>query len=151
MALNWNLENIEGHERLCWRETGVTKPDGDPEREMNPVTNALIWAMMTTFTGGSIAADNVDEVYARIHITQLVDGPWLRNSDGSDRLITWSDVHDHIGLWTNAYEKNKRSFKESIMKNLFLRGTRAAERGRGDHENQDGLRQLEAAVEGKAA
>lgn len=145
MALHFELDKIEDFKNLCFVEDGVDDK-GEPRYQYAPVTQALIQLQMATCTGGSITAANVDEVAARIAIIERIDGAWVRDGNGAPRPITWADVHAHIGLWTNAYTKSKREFKERIMRGLFRQANNVVATQRKKYS--DGLSQLAEVVAG---
>jgi hypothetical protein len=106
MSLDWNIEKVQGKDNLCW----VLKDDGDPTEDkdyrINPLTETLIFATMSVGIG-KITEGNWAEFYARLKVLETIDGPFLRNGDGSEWLIEPADVENHIGLSTNATARDK--------------------------------------------
>lgn len=118
MSLNWDLTGIKNHEEVCF------VGEGD-ERRLHGVTHTLI--MCTLGVGiGEITNKNWREFYRRIHVQELVWGPFtqmrIRSEDGEEqtwsRFITAKDIFKHIGLKTNAHFKQTdgRKFLKSLLK-----------------------------------
>jgi len=103
MSLDFRLNEIVGYRTLCWRD----------DKTMNPVTENLIWATMNVGIG-HIRADNVNEFFMRLQITEFVYGKSVYNPDTNKSLLTLEAVTAHVGLSTNATRLNKRAFKEKI-------------------------------------
>ena len=103
MSLDFRLNEIVGYRTLCWRD----------DKTMNPVTENLIWATMNVGIG-HIRADNVDEFFTRLQITEFVYGKSVYNPDTNKSLLTYDAVTAHVGLSTNATRLNKRAFKEKM-------------------------------------
>ena len=103
MSLDFRLDEIVGYRTLCWRD----------DKTMNPVTENLIWATMNVGIG-HIRADNVDEFFTRLQITEFVYGKSVYNPDTNKSLLTYDAVTAHVGLSTNAPRLNKRAFKEKM-------------------------------------
>jgi len=103
MSLDFRLNEIVDYRTLCWRD----------DKTMNPVTENLIWATMNTGIG-HIRADNVNEFFTRLQITEFVYGKSVYNPDTNKSLLTLEAVTAHVGLSTNATRLNKRAFKEKM-------------------------------------
>jgi hypothetical protein len=103
MSLDFRLDNIVNYRTLCWRD----------DKTMNPVTENLIWATMNVGIG-HIRADNVNEFFTRLQITEFVYGKSVYNPDTNKSLLTLEAVTAHVGLSTNATRLNKRAFKEKM-------------------------------------
>ena len=104
MSLDFRLDEIVGYRTLCWRD----------DKTMNPVTENLIWATMNVGIG-HIRADNVNEFFTRLQITEFVYGKSVYNPDTNESLLTLEAVTAHVGLSTNATRLNKRAFKEKMF------------------------------------
>ena len=104
MSLDFRLDEIVGYRTLCWRD----------DKTMNPVTENLIWATMNTGIG-HIRADNVNEFFKRLQITEFVYGKSVYNPNTNESLLTLEAITAHIGLSTNATRLNKRAFKEKMF------------------------------------
>ena len=104
MSLDFRLDEIVGYRTLCWRD----------DKTMNPVTENLIWATMNTGIG-HIRADNVNEFFTRLQITEFVYGKSVYNPNTNESLLTLEAITAHIGLSTNATELSKRAFKEKMF------------------------------------
>lgn len=132
MSLDFDLTEIPDYENVCYY------PDG----QMNVVTNAIIFAMMGTHTGGEITAKNAEEVFVRISILERIHGPYLTMKGGEPRPITLADVRAHVGLKTNAYSTGKRRFKDDIAASLFrVARTRARMQAKDAESGVDALKQ----------
>ena len=103
MSLDFRLNEIVNYRTLCWRD----------DKTMNPVTENLIWATMNVGIG-HIRADNVNEFFTRLQITEFVYGKSVYNPDTNKSLLTLEAVTAHVGLSTNATRLNKRAFKEKM-------------------------------------
>jgi len=103
MSLDFRLNEIVDYRTLCWRD----------DKTMNPVTENLIWATMNVGIG-HIRADNVNEFFTRLQITEFVYGKSVYNPDTNKSLLTLEAVTAHVGLSTNATRLNKRAFKEKM-------------------------------------
>lgn len=104
MSLDFRLDEIVGYRTLCWRD----------DKTMNPVTENLIWATMNVGIG-HIRADNVNEFFMRLQITEFVYGKSVYNPNTNESLLTLEAITAHIGLSTNATRLNKRAFKEKMF------------------------------------
>jgi hypothetical protein len=100
MPLDWDLRGIVDHETTCF----IGEPDAQGRRELNPVTNAIIWMCMATDIG-EITAANAEEFYIRAYAWERMNGPMLRNGDGTERYLTAFDVREHVGIHTNVFPK----------------------------------------------
>jgi hypothetical protein len=103
MALNWNVENIEDYEQVCW-----IGEKGEEGRRMNPVTHALIFNSIAIGIG-RITKDNAAEVFARTSIIERINGTLLQR-DGKDVPIEFDDIRRHIGLSTNVSFENRKQW-----------------------------------------
>ena len=104
MSLDFRLDEIVGYRTLCWRD----------DKTINPITENLIWATMNTGIG-HIRADNVNEFFTRLQITEFVYGKSVYNPNTNESLLTLEAITAHIGLSTNATRLNKRAFKEKMF------------------------------------
>ena len=120
MSLNWDLTNIKNAKELCWVES-----DEEGKVELNPITDALIWATM--FVGiGRITEKTVDEFTMRLMEWEKLMGGILLNPEGKSCMPNYMDVLFHVGLSTNVTEmkpakwKNKlaRVLRESVQRDL---------------------------------
>jgi hypothetical protein len=99
MALTWNLGEIIGSEKVCWKPAGAGR-----QRELNPVTTALIH--MTVNIGmPTLAKANAEIVFQRYSIYKALYG-------GKDTVITLQDMKQHAGLRTNAESHSEAKFKQ---------------------------------------
>lgn len=118
MALTYDLREIQNFKNLCWTPTQVRG-----EYRLTPVTNAIIWGMVTVGIP-EITAKNAEEVYLRFAMWGISGGGGPTHPDCLPRLLTPGDIAAHIGLVTNAQTKSKRVFKEDISRFLRERAER---------------------------
>ena len=116
MSLDWGVGDIKDWREYCWEgEEG--------ERQLNPVTNALIWETMVIGMN-RITDKNWEEFAERVHISQQVYGALLRceagliDDEGDELFVLPCDVKRHIGLHTNASPLTKAKFKTNMFKHL---------------------------------
>jgi len=108
MSLDFNVRGIAD-------EDVITRSPFD-EDKWHPVTTAIVFhSMGCGFNNISVA--NLDEVWRRIKVWELVCGPSLSNSRG-DMPLTREDVELHIGLVTNASTMTKRQFDAKVIRYL---------------------------------
>jgi hypothetical protein len=106
MSLNWNVKNVENNETVCF------VGEGD-EREINPITHALIFMTMSVGLG-EITDKNADEFYARCHIMEQTHGAYTRI--GSEEVyITPQDIQRHIGLYCNVANETRAQWARRIF------------------------------------
>lgn len=113
MSLNWNCKAMTERGLNIW----TTKPDvPEDEQELNPVTNALIWATMVVGCDGR----NIERFTQRIRQYELACGNLMHaprpeyrdraiaanviraDSLTEDGLITGAELRRHEGFTTNA-------------------------------------------------
>lgn len=118
MGLEWKTTGIEDHENVCW------VPSETPGRGyLRPVTESLIWLTYSVEVSdnGRITPELLPEFYARVHAWERGRGVSVRvpNDDGGldDRPITWADVVNHCGLYTNVFPAiGRRAFVTKLIK-----------------------------------
>jgi len=102
MSLNWDLTNVKDYEKLCYIELDeINEETGKPYCQLQPLTNALIWAGIPVGLNG-ITEDNYVEWWHRLAALQSWHGAYLMDADGNDKVITLADVKAHIGLDVNV-------------------------------------------------
>lgn len=106
MSLNWNVEQIENYESVCW------VGEGD-DRHMNPVTHALIFATLSVGLG-SITDSNAAEFYARLNIVEKLQGPFVVMG-GEGVSITPQEVKAHIGLTCNVGNETRAQWARRLF------------------------------------
>jgi hypothetical protein len=142
MSLDWDISDISNYEKVCW--LSVTDPAeieelrnsrrmfSVPWREtddgvfqvLNPVTNALIWLMMSLGLKGEITAQNAEEAVLQVMIEQRLHGALLQvrgeNGEALERYITPDEVRAHVGLKTNCFGpgNSSRAYKEKVWQGL---------------------------------
>jgi len=130
MALNWRIDTIEDFHNICWIPIKVKELDdqkymhsttyhNEEKKEagvLNPVTNQLIWATMIVGMF-KITKKNWEEFYWRVHLYEDTIGHFLtkyENDKPVPYFITAKDIHNHIGLSTNADTITKTKFIRKI-------------------------------------
>lgn len=115
MSLNYDLGNIANYEEVCF--TG--KPD---QREMSPVTHALIFATMSVDIG-RITEKNYLEFYSRAKFVAALFGSTLYETDEQgkcrERNFTIEEIRAHIGLRTNVIDKTRATFVRRHVDSYF--------------------------------
>jgi hypothetical protein len=106
MPLNYELTKIADYETVCWI-------DGDEGRRLNPATEVLVFATMSTGIN-HITERNVEEFYARFDMLQRIHGCFLVDGSGEQRRIEPQEVKVHIGLATNASTKTRAAFLRDL-------------------------------------
>ena len=144
MALTWDLTEIEGHDALCWIETDEKNDDGEPLREMAPLTNAFIWSTIAIGIG-HWTSENLAEVYTRLKFLERIDGCLMyRTVDGKreDAPLTPEQVASHRGLRCNVTLEPRRAWLKRQAETL-------ANQCEGEYKRW-ALTQLAAATGGEA-
>lgn len=123
MSLNWNLSKIKNSDELCWPADRKGS-----ENEMNPITNALIWATMSVGIG-QITEKNYIEFFGRCELISRLSGAPLREfKDGKrhDVDFTLADIKAHIGLSTNVSREASGPWGKRIVTEYLSRQERRA-------------------------
>ena len=92
-------------------------PDREDEfgdTQLNAVTFSLAFASMAVGIS-KITEKNAGEFYTRLAMIERLHGAGLSNKDGP-RFITPAEIHDHIGLRTNASTLSSAAFAKTIYK-----------------------------------
>ena len=100
MSLSWDITKVEDYKSKCWIEV-----EGEEHKQLNPVTDALIWACMAVDMQ-QITAKNAEEFYTRYLMFNracVVEGG-----------LTLEDVKAHIGMWTNVTTRTKAQFHKRV-------------------------------------
>ena len=105
MALHWDITGCKDVELL----------KSDTEWH---ITNALIWATMSTGLN-EITEENLPEFYARLHVWETIVGPltWGTNEETGkeeERFIEVEDLRKRIGLHTNASRETRAEWKKKL-------------------------------------
>lgn len=133
MPITWNLTGIANSDEVCFAPAPEDIPrDGIKAGEpiMRPVTNALIWATMSTGIGQIKDAAEADAFYVRLRLFEQMTGALLHMPDAAapggfrDRMITRAEVHAHIGLKTNVFPRETdakwlKRFYDSVSRDLL--------------------------------
>ena len=132
MALNWQIHTINNYKDTCWipvdpkdiekqeymHSTTFHDEKKNEAGVLNPVTNALIWATMTVGFW-EITRKNWKEFYWRIQFYEKTRGAMLnayKDGKPSEKYMTPKEIHDHIGLSTNAEQLTKLQFIKKVAK-----------------------------------
>lgn len=110
MALHFDVTEVKDFKAV----TTYTQAAGN--EIWHPVTDALIWASI--YIGFSaITEKNADEISERLMMWQKATSPLLVSTNGPI-WITPADVHQHIGLRTNATPLTKAAFNKKLLRVL---------------------------------
>lgn len=125
MALNWDVSNVKDKDRV----TTLLDDNGEPilldvwgnespegEKQWAVATQSLVWLSLACGFR-TITKENWVEVYRRVSLYEKVNGTIMRVS-GEPYNVTASDVHDHIGLSTNASPKTTTVFNKQILQDI---------------------------------
>jgi hypothetical protein len=120
MALTWSVTDICNHEEV------TTSPFPDPDTgapQWHPATQALVW--LSVHCGYSeITEKNIGEVADRVRVWEHAVGPTMLASGGPLR-VSLDDIHNHIGLRTNASRLTSAQFRKKVM-DIITREARLA-------------------------
>lgn len=108
MSLDWNISKVDN-----FRDLSVTLGDGT--RELKSTTSKLVWSMLS-IDMREIKKENVQEVYIRLKMVELVDGD----------VFTMADVERHIGLYTNVRLISSAAFNRKYVERMRIDITRYA-------------------------
>lgn len=126
MSLDWYVDEIKDYKTVCWIDNGETDAEGEKLYNLNPVTDALIWATMAVGML-RITEDNYEEFFTRLHMYEKGVQPFLRQWPKTDEEklehgraprplpITLADVRQHIGLSTNASQFSQARFHKELI------------------------------------
>jgi hypothetical protein len=127
MALHWSVEDIADSDRVCFEERDPLPSEGKPGekvRALRPLTEALIFATLGVKIG-HITESNASEFYARLKVTERLDGPLLYKTDDEgnqiDVAVTPEMIRAHVGLRTNVPTEKRAAFLAGIRADLDRR------------------------------
>ena len=151
MSLNWNVENVSNAwQTICsdqeaqnahgctmadlvanrgenaWQWDGFPNADGHSVTRMNPVTNRLVWLTMSIGIR-YITEKNFEQFFHRVFIYEHAVGASRYDKDRNEKFFTLQEVHDNIGLRSNADERTEANFRKMIFENLMDGAERAAD------------------------
>ena len=106
MSLSWDITKVEDYKSKCWIEV-----EGEEHKQLNPVTDAIIWACMAVDMQ-QITAKNAEEFYTRYLMFNRVIG----NEDYF--RFKFEDVKAHVGMWTNVTTRTKAQFHKRVAEIL---------------------------------
>lgn len=106
MSLNWTVKDVKDFETVCFRT------DENGEKDLQPVTNALLFATMSIGIG-EFTKKNELEVIKRMRVYQGVMGALMRKGD-EPYYITAQHIMDHRGLSTNVGYESRAKFMKRI-------------------------------------
>jgi hypothetical protein len=110
MSLDFNVSDIKDYKAVTTAPQQLNGQD-----QWHPVTEALVWSSIPCGYN-RITEKNLNEVWGRVEVWQRLMGGLLRGPEG-DIYMTKEDVRMHIGLSTNASEKTRTAFYETLIKN----------------------------------
>jgi hypothetical protein len=126
MALTWDITRIKDHKAVCYRD--ALDDDGKPEKDadgnqlfqLQPLTEALIWATITVDLG-EITEDNYREFAWRLRLYTATTGNALMfktdaegNRTGYDP--TEDEVKAHIGLKCNVCDLTTAKYMAKLRR-----------------------------------
>jgi hypothetical protein len=110
MALHWDISHIKDYEDLCLEDAGLDS-EGDEQVRLNPTTDNLIWATMSTGIG-EITDDTYIEFWIRMNTLSTLQAGTL---GGAVKVMPLDAVKAHIGLSTNvSHEAPGKWFKRIV-------------------------------------
>ena len=107
MSLSWDITKVEDYKSKCWIEV-----EGEEHKQLNPVTDAIIWACMAVDMQ-QITAKNAEEFYTRYLMFSRAIG-----RDERERWLTLEDIEAHVGMWTNVTTRTKAQFHKRVAEIL---------------------------------
>ena len=152
MSLNWSVKAVKNADDICYYTAtknriydGVTRG----EEYVHPITNALVWATMSVGLN-EITEANINEWEKRIALAYAV--AWISKSmvfagfeeDGTTakwepRLITRTDLVNHIGLETNATYESPSAWRKRVMERMEQEGLRELKHAEKDNPALDAI------------
>jgi hypothetical protein len=120
MPLTYNFNQIHGWEKICLT----------PQGGLSPTTSALIWSLHAVHVS-RVSEKNYVMVFERISMLENVMGPAMRDGYGRAKYMTLSDIHAHIGLYTNVATKTDLKVNKDIVLTLRDRASQT----RAEQEN----------------
>lgn len=110
MALTWDASKVKN-----WSDQNAQ------------ISDQIIWCMMFTGTP-AITEANAQELYARIHLMEHLQGTFLSNADtGEPIYIGLADIKARIGLSTNVSSMTRGQFVKQKLDHFFAETLRGAE------------------------
>jgi len=116
MALTTDIRKIKNFKRKCYKKYAG-------QVYTHPVTQSLFFSTCSIGMN-EITEDNAAEFWRRIDAWQRGFGPMCQLADGRtksgwrNRMLTYADIRNHIGLETNAAVKTKAHFNRRFMELL---------------------------------
>ena len=123
MALTWDIKGIKDEDKICWIETDKKNDKGESVKEMNPITDVLIWGSM--FIGmDAITEKTYKEFHKRLIELEIITGKGMLTKESEDgkatyqefRQPTLEEIQLHIGLKTNASRMDSKKWGSSIRR-----------------------------------
>ena len=147
MPLNWSVKNVKNSDDICYfTALGTSVHNGTVRGE--EYTNALVWATMSVGLN-EITETNIDEWEARLAFAYHVG--WIskmtvyagKDEDGKvqwePRLITRTDLVNHIGLNTNASYESPTAWRKRVVARMEEEGLRDLRRAEKENPEQDAI------------
>lgn len=123
MVLTWDVKGIKDEDKICWIETDKKNDKGKSVKEMNPITDVLIWGSM--FIGmDAITEKTYKEFHKRLIELEIITGKGMLTKESGDgkatyqesRQPTLEEIQLHIGLKTNASRMDSKKWGSSIRR-----------------------------------
>ena len=123
MALTWDVKGIKDEDKICWIETDKKNDKGESVKEMNPITDVLIWGSI--FIGmDAITEKTYKDFHKRLIELEIITGKGMLTKESGDgkatyqesRQPTLEEIQLHIGLKTNASRMDSKKWGSSIRR-----------------------------------
>jgi len=127
MALTWDLGKIDGYKEVCFIPEIDLDGTISGDKQMNPVTEVLIWTTMLVGINQITDKTYVD-FYKRIKLLEETGSHLLSGTDEKGNLVesnpSLQDIYFHRGLSTNATRWTEKQFCKRLGERLLENVTR---------------------------
>lgn len=109
MGLHYDLSGVD-KTRPAWTDRTERHDD---------ITTAVIFATISTSPSddGRITERVAPEFFARVYAYERVRGSYITDGNGQPVYLTWDDMLDHVGLYTNMFPRmTRRAFVNHQVK-----------------------------------
>lgn len=106
MGLNYKLSGVD-KTRAAWTKNRTGRD--------NDITTSIIFGTMTASPSddGRITPEVAPEFFARLYAFERARGAFILDGAGEPVYLTWEDMLDHVGLYTNVFPRiTRRTFVE---------------------------------------
>lgn len=151
MPLNWSVKSVKNSDDICYfTALGTSVHNGTVRGEeyTHPITDNLVWQTLSIGLN-EITETNIDEWEARLAFAYHVG--WIskmtvyagKDEDGKvqwePRLITRTDLVNHIGLNTNASYESPTAWRKRVVARMEEEGLRDLRRAEKENPEQDAI------------